>query len=216
MPGLIAKCLNGRPKTRDKAFEIIMMYIEAEKQEIVQEELIKGLDNKQPKIVQSCLEILRRAINEFSSKTMPIKPVIKFVPKLLEDRDKTVRDETKLLAVEMYRWAGAAIMPQLQGLKPSLLQELEEEFKNAVANGEKPRQTRFLRSQQDLKAKMEADLEQKMMMGGGGGGGAVGGAGADAVEVEVMDPYDLMEPAEIMSKLPKDFKEKIVSSKIYF
>lgn len=151
MPGLIAKCLNGKPKTKEKASDIILMYIEAEKQEIVQEELIKGLENKQPKIVQACLEILRRSINEFSSKTIPIKPIIKHVPKLLEDRDKMVRDETKLLAIEMYRWAGQAIMPQLQAIKPSLLQELEEEFKAAVATGEKPRQTRFLRSQQDLK-----------------------------------------------------------------
>ncbi len=62
MPGIIAKCLNGRPKLREKAIEIVLMYIEVEKQEIVQEELIKGLDNKQPKIVQSCLEILRRSI----------------------------------------------------------------------------------------------------------------------------------------------------------
>ena len=173
VPGLINKCLNSRPKTREKAFEIILMYIEAEKQEIVQEELIKGLDNKQPKIVQSCLELLRRAINEFSSKVMPIKPIIKFVPKLLEDRDKTVRDEAKLLAVEMYRWAGAAILPQLQGIKPALLAELEEEFKNNA--GEKPRQTRFLRSQQDLKAKLEAEAEARAMNGGGGGGAAGGG-----------------------------------------
>ena len=204
--------MNGRAKTRDKAIEIIMMYIEAEKQEIVQEELIKGLDNKQPKIVQACLEILRRAINEFSSKTMPIKPVIKFVPKLLEDRDKIVRDEAKLLAIEMYRWAGNAIMPQLQGYK--LLDELEAEFKAAIATGEKPRQTRFLRSQQDLKAKMEAENEQKLMSGSGsatgtnGDGGANGGDSADAIEA--VDPYDLMDPAEIISKLPKDFKEKLV------
>ena len=215
MPGLISKCLNGKVKTRDKAIEIIMMYIEAEKQEIVQEELIKGLDNKQPKIVQACLEILRRAINEFSSKVMPIKPIIKFVPKLLEDRDKTVRDEAKLLAVEMYKWAGAAIMPQLQSLKPALLGELEDEFKRAVAGGEKPRQTRFLRSQQDLKAKMEAEQEQKMM--NGGGASAAGDAGSDIGSVDAapdaIDPYDLMEPAELHSKLPKDFKEKLEAKK---
>jgi cytoskeleton-associated protein 5 len=213
LPGLINKCLNGKAKTKEKAFEIILMYIEAEKQEIVEEELIKGLDNKQPKIVQACLEILRRAINEFSSKVIPIKPIIKFVPKLLEDRDKMVRDETKLLAIEMYRWAGAAIMPQLQGIKPALLGELEEEFKNAAS--EKPRQTRFLRSQQDLKAKMEAEAEARMMNGGGdGGGGEVAGTG-DLVDSapEAMDPYDLMEPAEILSKLPKDFKEKLEAKK---
>lgn len=207
---MIAKCLNGKQKTKEKATEIILMYIEAERHEIVEEELIKGLDNKQPKIVQACLEILRRAISEFSSKTIPIKPIIKFVPKLLEDRDKIVRDETKLLAVEMYRWAGAAILPQLQSVKPSLLQELEEAFKEAA--GEKPRQTRFLRSQQDLKAKMEAEMESRAGgdAGGGSDGAGAGDGGQDAVD-ESVDPYDLMEPAEIMSKLPKDFKEKLVN-----
>ena len=213
MPGLINKCLNGRPKTREKAIEIILMYIEAEKQDIVQEELIKGLDNKQPKIVQACLEILRRAISEFSSKTIPIKPIIKYVPKLLEDRDKIVRDEAKLLAIEMYRWAGAAIMPQLQGYK--MLEELENEMKSAVASGEKPRQTRFLRSQQELKAKMEAENEARLMSGSGAAIGTSETNGVDSAEavVESIDPYDLMEPADILSKLPKDFKEKLEAKK---
>lgn len=158
MPGIVAKCMNALPKIREKAIEVILMYIEAEKQEIVQEELIKGLENKQPKIVQACLEVLRMAIGQFGSKIMPIKPVIKFIPKLLADRDKTVRDEAKLIAVEMFRWAGNAIMPQLQSVTPIIMAELEEEFKNIKeGNVEKARQTRFLRSQQDLKAKMEAE-----------------------------------------------------------
>jgi cytoskeleton-associated protein 5 len=217
MPGLVNKCLNGKAKTKEKAFDIILMYIEAEKQEIVQEELMKGLENKQPKVVQACLEILRRALADFSSKTIPIKPFMKYVPKLLEDREKIVRDETRLLAIEMYRWVGQAMMPQLQGLKPKMLEELETEFKNAVSGGEKPRQMRFLRSQQDLKAKMEAELEQRAMNGGGAGGAGGAGAGADCVDgdagVENIDPYDLMEPAEILSKLPKDFKEKLEAKK---
>lgn len=62
MPGIVAKCLNGRPKIKEKAFEVTLMYIEVEMQEKVQEELIKGLENKQPKIVQACLELLRTAI----------------------------------------------------------------------------------------------------------------------------------------------------------
>lgn len=35
MPGIVAKCMNARPKIREKAIEVILMYIEAEKQEIV-------------------------------------------------------------------------------------------------------------------------------------------------------------------------------------
>lgn len=61
--GLIAKCLNGRSKMRERAFDILLMYIEIEKQVEIEEELVKGLENKQPKIVQACLEILRKGLS---------------------------------------------------------------------------------------------------------------------------------------------------------
>ncbi|CAF3551185.1 unnamed protein product, partial [Rotaria sp. Silwood2] len=94
--GLISKCLNGRAKMKERAFDILLMYIEIEKQADIEEELIKGFENKQPKIVQACLELLRRGLSEFGSKVLPIKPFLKQVIPLLEDRDKTVRDEAKL------------------------------------------------------------------------------------------------------------------------
>lgn len=63
---------------------------------------------------------------------------------------------------------------------------------------------------------MEARGGGDMASGGGGGGGDAGGdGGQDAVD-ESIDPYELMEPAEIMSKLPKDFKEKLVSDFEFF
>jgi cytoskeleton-associated protein 5 len=216
MPGLISKCFNGREKTKNRAFEIVLMYIEAEKQEVVSEELIKGFDNKQPKVVSACLKILRRAMNEFGSKIILIKPIIKHISKLLEDRDKDVRDEARLMAVEMYRWAGAAIMPQFQGLKEIFMKELEEEFKKCNESGVKAKQVRFLRSQQDLKAKMEAEAEAKAMNGGvsstnGGGGGGV--SNEEVSEEVAVDPYDLLDPVDILLRLPKDFHEKLESKK---
>lgn len=47
-----------------------------------------------------------------------MKPLLKQLQTLLEDRDKTVREETKLLVVEIYRWIGPALKPQLTSLKP--------------------------------------------------------------------------------------------------
>lgn len=41
---------------------LCLMYIEIDKQEVVLEELIKGLDNKQPKVVNSCVETLNKAL----------------------------------------------------------------------------------------------------------------------------------------------------------
>lgn len=65
------------------------------------------------------------------------------------------------------------------------------------------------------KAKMEAEMERGAAGDVGGGGSAdAGGDGGQDGASETMDPYDLMEPAEIMSKLPKDFKEKLVINKL--
>src|ERR1700727_1595139 len=50
--------------------------------------------------------------SEFGSKVLPIKPFLKQVIPLLDDRDKTVRDESKLLIVEIYKWIGKqTLMP---------------------------------------------------------------------------------------------------------
>ncbi|CAF3576271.1 unnamed protein product [Rotaria sp. Silwood1] len=117
--GLITKCLNARSKMKERACEILLMYIEIEKQIEIEDELVKGLDNKQPKIVQACLEILRKGLSEFGSKILPIKPFLKQIIPLLDDRDKTVRDESKLLIVEIYKWIGKqTLMPMIQNVKP--------------------------------------------------------------------------------------------------
>jgi cytoskeleton-associated protein 5 len=85
--------------------------------------------------------------------------------------------------------------------------ELEEEFKKVTESGEKARQTRFLRSQQDLKVKMEAEAEARAA---GGEDGAAGGEAATEVN-EAADPFDLLDAVDISkSTLLKDFAEKLV------
>lgn len=79
------------------------MYVEIEKQEIVQEELMKGMENKNPKVVAACIVAMNSALKQFGNKVITIKPMVKKIPILLSDRDKTVRDEMKALVVEMHR-----------------------------------------------------------------------------------------------------------------
>lgn len=61
--GVVSKVFN-QPKARAKelGMDICLMYIEMEKGEVVQEELIKGLENKNPKIVVACVETIRKAL----------------------------------------------------------------------------------------------------------------------------------------------------------
>ncbi|XP_030845166.1 cytoskeleton-associated protein 5-A isoform X3 [Strongylocentrotus purpuratus] len=200
--GVVAKCLNSsRTKTKEKAMEILMVYIELEKQEQVMEELLKGLTNKQPKIVTACLEVMASAVREFGSKVITLKPIVKSVPKVLEHSDKNVREKAKQLAIDLYRWIGAAIKPSLQNIKPVQLKELEEEFEKLP--GKAAKQTRFLKSQQDLKAKAQAQED--------------GEEEEEEDEADTagpaIDPYDLLEPVDILAKLPKDFYENMEAKK---
>ncbi|XP_038619954.1 cytoskeleton-associated protein 5 isoform X1 [Tachyglossus aculeatus] len=201
--GVVNKVFN-QPKARAKelGIDICLMYIEIEKGESVQEELLKGLDNKNPKIIVACIETLRKALSEFGSKIILLKPIIKVLPKLFESREKAVRDEAKLIAVEIYRWIRDALRPPLQNINSVQLKELEEEWVKLPTGA--PRPTRFLRSQQELEAK----LEQQQVAGGDTEGG--GDEGDDAPQI---DAYELLEAVEILSKLPKDFYDKIEAKK---
>lgn len=178
------------------------MYVEIEKGESVQEELLKGLDNKNPKIIVACIETLRKALSEFGSKIISLKPIIKVLPKLFESRDKAVRDEAKLFAIEIYRWNRDAVKHTLQNINSVQLKELEEEWVKLPTGAPKP--SRFLRSQQELEAK----LEQQQSAGGDAEGG-----GDDGDEVPQVDAYELLDAVEILSKLPKDFYDKIEAKK---
>uniref|UniRef100_A0A8D0DHF2 Cytoskeleton associated protein 5 n=1 Tax=Sander lucioperca TaxID=283035 RepID=A0A8D0DHF2_SANLU len=200
--GVVTKVFN-QPKARAKELgtDICLMYIEIEKAEVVQDELLKGLDNKNPKIVVSCIETLRKALSEFGSKIITLKPIVKILSKQFESREKAVRDEVKLLAVEIYKWIRDALRPPLQNITSVQLKELEEEWVKLPSSP--PKQTRFLRSQQDLKAKFEQQQ-------------AHAGDQSDEDEEETVaavDPYELLEAVEILSKMPKDFYDKIEAKK---
>lgn len=200
--GIVQKCL-AAPKrgTQEKAMEVLLMYCEIEKYEVVQEELMKGFAQKNPKVVAGCVRALTTALREFGPKVINPKPLMKQMPTILEDRDKNVREEGKKLMVELYRWIGQALKPQMSSLKPVQVQELEAEFDKL--GGEKAVQNRFLRSQQDLKAKMEAQANNEEEEDDEEVG----------EEMPEIDPLDLFEPVNILEKLPKDFYEKVEAKK---
>uniref|UniRef100_A0A3P9H9A6 Cytoskeleton associated protein 5 n=1 Tax=Oryzias latipes TaxID=8090 RepID=A0A3P9H9A6_ORYLA len=138
------------------------------------------------------------ANSEFGSKIVTLKPVVKILPKQFESREKAVRDEARLLAVEIYKWIRDALRPSLQNINSVQLKELEEEWVKLPSTP--PKQSRFLRSQQDLKAKFEQQQVQ-------------GGEHSDGGSLVAVDPYELLEPVEILSKMPKDFYDKIEAKK---
>ncbi|XP_015517850.2 protein mini spindles isoform X1 [Neodiprion lecontei] len=203
MSGIVSKCIAApKTKTKELAVQITLMYVEIEKHEAVQEELLKGTEAKNPKIVAACIATLTLALREFGPKVISVKPLVKKMPSFLEDRDKSVREEGKTMVVEIYRWIGAPLKQQLNTLKQVQITELETEFNNL--KGEKVVPIRYLKSQ---KPKVTCVIDS--------GAGDVEGDEEeedDAVAPDI-DPYELLDPVDILSKLPKDFFEKVEAKK---
>jgi cytoskeleton-associated protein 5 len=56
---------------------------------------------------------------QYGSKVINVKPLLKKLQLILEDRDKSVRDEAKLLTIEIYSWIGPTpVKAHLSNLKP--------------------------------------------------------------------------------------------------
>ncbi|XP_071559600.1 protein mini spindles-like isoform X2 [Temnothorax nylanderi] len=189
MNGIVSKCIVApKAKMKELAVQITLMYIEIEKHEAVQQELLKGTEAKNPKKKSACIATLTLALKEFGSEVINLEPLIKKIASFLEDRNKTVREEGKAMVVEMYRWVGDRLMQQLNTLKPVHITELEAEFNNLADEEVVP--TRYLRSQNPKNIVNNGDSE-----------------------FPDIDPYDLLSPVDILSKLPKDFYEKVEAKK---
>jgi cytoskeleton-associated protein 5 len=205
--GVVTKCLNARPKTKGKGIDLCLAYIKAEQSATTVEELLKGLENKQPKIVAGCLETVTKAIHEFGVKVVDIKPVIKALPKQFDHSDRTVREQAKQCAVELFRWIRDAIKPSLQGLKPVQLKELEGLWETVT---ESAHPTCFTRSDE---AKIQAQSGTNMTDTGDPGLTEPSDAVTGAAAVEAVDPYDLLEAVNVLAKLPADFYGKVTNPK---
>lgn len=157
--GIVTKCLGApKAKTKELGVQIALMYIEIEKHESVMEELIKGFDQKNPKILSTCVATVLLALREFGAKVISVKPLVKKIPALLSDRDKTVREEAKQLTIEIYRWIGPVFKTQIQTLPQVVLTELDAEFEKVKNDKAVP--SRYLKSQQQKQAVVAATMSE--------------------------------------------------------
>ncbi|KAL8796222.1 MAG: hypothetical protein Q9195_001337 [Heterodermia aff. obscurata] len=190
-----------RAATKQSALEALLLYIELDKSDPVIEDLLPSLSHKQPKIIAATLAAMTAIYHAYGVKIVDPKPVLKQLPKAFGHADKNVRAEASNLAVELYRWLREAMKTLFwNDLKPVQQQDLEKLFE-AVKQEPPPTQERLLRSQQAAKAAAptaEEGFEEE------------GEAGEAEPEV---DAFDLAEPVDVLSKVPKDFNENMASSK---
>ena len=193
LPALVGDCLKGRQRTVELATEAFLMLCELEVGSLVIEVLVKeGFTHKVKKIVPLAVDAATQALRAFGPQEVPPQLLLKAFPALFDNADAKVRDAAKSLVIEMRGWLGALMEKPVEGLRPAQTKDLMASF--AELSDSKPRATRLTRSKQRNKDPQD---------------GADGAGGSDEVVEEeddadngAMDTYAMMEPEEVVSKLP--------------
>jgi hypothetical protein len=197
-----------RPGSKANALEALLLYVEIDKPDMVIEELLPALSNKQPKVIAAALAAITTIFHNFGVRNVDPKPILKQLPKIFGHADKNVRAEGQNLAVELYRWLKEAMKTVFWAeLKPMQQQDLEKMFEK-VKQEPNPKQERFTRVQQAQMAAATATVGNDV----GGEADVVEAEEAEEEAVEV-DGFDLAEPVDVESKVPSDFQENMGSAK---
>ena len=155
-------------------------------------------------MVSGCINNVTECLRSFGAKVIKVSPLLKAIIPLMSHRDKDVREGGKRLIIEAFRWIGDLMKAQLTGLLPVQLTELETEFAKVEGVG-RARPERWLRSAGPPREERGAD--------------AAGGEEGEQEEEEEdsqaseLDPFEMLDPVDILSKMEKDFYEKVMQIK---
>nr|POE54951.1 spindle pole body component alp14 [Quercus suber] len=198
---VVEKGLTGRPAAKAAALETLLLLIELDKSDPIIEELLPFVSHKQPKIIVATLSALSSIYHAYGCKTVEPKPVVKLLPKAFGHADKNVRAEAQNLTVELYRWLREAMKPLFWNeLKEVQQKDLEKLFE-PVKNEPNPKQERLLRSQQAAREIAEAAPAED---------GEAGDEDDDGGAIDLEPEY---EAVDVFAKIPKDFGDRLASSK---
>lgn len=206
VPALVDKCFgSSRAGTRSHALELALQYVEIENNATgVVNDLLPGLNAKQPKAVTGCVYALKEIVRIFGIQVASPPPVLKSLPKVFSHNDKAVRAEGAALSHVLYQYIGPGIEPWLAELKTVQIKELKEAFETMEkeSNGKgsiKPE--RYTRAQA---REMETAIPDGM---------ADTIAGDERADEVVLDPRTFAEPVDIVPKLSSSLQNDLKSSK---
>ncbi|KAL3680081.1 hypothetical protein R1sor_023037 [Riccia sorocarpa] len=190
---VVVKCLTGRPKTIEKAQTVLLLWVELEATEAFLDAMEKAVKNKVAKAVVPAIDVLYQAVNQFGTKVVPPKRILKMLPDLFDHQDEKVRASAKGLTIELCRWISKDTVKSIlfEKMRETMKRELEVEVDN-VTGLAKP--LRKIRSEQLKEIEQEVSPEPTDQ---------VVADDVSAAGVQETDDYELMDPVDILGPLGK-------------
>ncbi|GME68513.1 hypothetical protein B5S31_g3337 [[Candida] boidinii] len=211
VPSICEKGLSSsRAGTKQKSIDALLWYIELDTPNVIIELIIPSLSAKLPKLVSAATKALTDCYSSFGAKVITPKYAIDVIPKLFQHADRNVRAEALKLSVVIRSWMGESfdniIFPSL---KPVQQKDLTKEFAKIEGTPSAPRLLKSERERLEAAAAAAATSSSTNTNGDGT-------LDSDDVSMEdsnQVDAFDIIDPVNVLSKLPDDFSTRIGSSK---
>lgn len=194
-----------RKNTKEAAIEAVLLMVQISKEpDSIVEDIIPSLSNRLPKLVAGCVNALHAVVENYGTAVVSPKTILPSLAKLFGHADKNVRAETTKLTVELYKWMGEGLVAVLfSDLKPVQQKDLTKAF-DAVKDIS-PQQLRHTKAQQDemerMKETHDVDGDVEMV------------ESSVQPNASSFDPYEFVDPVEVLTKLPNDLNTRISSAK---
>lgn len=182
----VERGITGRPKAVTTSNDLLSCAVARGRGAAVMEALIANFTAKNPKLRNASVQSAALLIGDFGIACFPVKAVVRSIAPLFADTNPLVRKEASKLCCQCYRYAGDSIMSFLSDLREGQIQELTAQFKTVERCECAPKQV----------------------------GSTTTASKADSAgprAAACANPLaDAMDEAEVLSKLPKDFFEKVL------
>lgn len=204
---------SSRAGTKGKSVDGLLFCIELlNSPDSIIEDMLPFVQHRLPKLVAGVVNALGQIIENFGCSVIKPSPIIEVLPKLFAHADRNVRTETSKLTVELYKWMKDTLTTALfDHLKPVQQKDLLKAFEPFQT--EIPQQKRLTKVQQEQQQANNGDdgdvNGDNMIMDDevNGSNNANGSSG-----VSQFDPFELMDPIDVISKIPSNFSSKVSDS----
>lgn len=198
---------SNRAGTKTKAVEALLWIVElTDSGDAVVEQIVPFFDNRLPKLVAASVNAVYSIIEQFGCQVASPKPVIPKLAKLFSHADKNVRAQATTLTVEIYKWMGQGLtLVLMDNLRPVQQKDLQADFEKVA--GEKPTQKRLTRKQKEELAQLNNNGTEDVDMD------ADTSPENGAAPAEEFDPFLMLEPVEVLLKLPSNLHSSMASAK---
>lgn len=208
---LTSKAFKCRPSVVKKSTEIIMMLIEHDRAADVVPPLMAACNDKVAKVVQAALSSVLMALQSFGARVVVPKLFVEALVPVFSAKDATSRATAQSIVVELSRWVPhstvqSAILSKLRDAQKQDIESLIQELP-----GDLPVPERLTRKAQETFAAQEASEADAPPACPTSRDSAPDTNGQPSAMV--VDDSDLLEPVDVLAKIPKSFWSQIEMKK---